>query len=329
MKAEKLNIAILTGGNVAERGVSLKSAKTVEKYLNSHKYNRYLIELNGKQFIEQATGVQLDMNDFSLLINKKKLTFDLVFLMLHGHPAESGSILGYFELLGIPCTGCDHFVSALTFNKQRTKDFLRPYGIPMADSRLLRRGQPIDVDDIKSMGFPLFVKPNKNGSSYGITKVPDENCIQTSTKKAFQFDDEVIIEQFMEGQEFSNGIFRKGKEVIVMPITEIRTENEFFDYSAKYENESEEITPAEISDALTLQCQHRTKEIYELLNCKGMCRVDYILIDGNFHFLEINTIPGMTEQSFIPQQVAAMGWELSDFLDAIIEETLGNFQIPI
>ena len=326
---KKLNIAILTGGNVAERGVSLKSAKTVHQFLNKNKYESYLIELNEKRFIEQATNTQLDLNDFSFEKAGQKITFDLVFLMLHGHPAESGSILGYFELLGIPCTGCDHFVSALTFNKQRTKDFLRPYDIPMADSRLVRRGQPLDIDDIKSMGFPLFVKPNKNGSSYGVTKVPDENCIQTSTNKAFQFDDEVIIEQFMEGQEFSNGIFRKGKEVIVLPITEIRTENEFFDYKAKYENESVEITPAEITPTLTEQCKNRTKQIYELMNCKGVCRVDYILMDGIFHLLEINTIPGMTEQSFIPQQVAAMDWELSDFLDAIIAEALDNFQFSI
>lgn len=319
---KKLNIAILTGGNVAERIVSLKSAKTVEKYLDNQKYQSFVIELNGKQFVEQQTGKRLDLNDFSFKKGSAKITFDLVFLMLHGHPAESGSIVGYFELLGIPCTGCDHFVSALTFNKQLTKDFLRPHEIPMVDSRLLRKGQAIDLEDIKSMGFPLFVKPNKNGSSYGVTKVPDENCILTSTQKAFEFDDEVIVEQFMAGQEFSNGVYRKGNEVIVMPITEIRTENEFFDYKAKYENESEEITPAEISDELTTQCKGITKSIYELLNCQGMCRVDYILIEGVFHFLEINTIPGMTEQSFIPQQVAAMGMDLSDFLDVIVEEGL-------
>ena len=322
---KKLNIAILTGGNVAERGISLKSAKTIEKFLNASKYESYIIELNNKQFIEQATRTVLDLNDFSLKKEGQKITFDLVFLILHGHPAEDGSILGYFELLGIPCTGCDHFVGALTFNKQRTKDFLRPHGIPMADSRLLRRGHAIDVADIKQMGFPLFVKPNRNGSSYGVTKVPDEHCILTSAQKSFEFDDEVIVEQFIAGQEFSNGIFRKGKEVIVMPITEIRSENEFFDYKAKYENESQEITPAEISEELTKQCQAQTKKIYELLNCKGMCRVDYILVDGVFHFLEINTIPGMSEQSIVPQQVLAMGWQLSDFLDAIIEEALDNF----
>jgi len=323
---KRLNIAILTGGNVAERGVSLRSAKTIEKYLNKDKYRIYVIELNGKQFTEQKTQQNLDLNDFSFNTGPQKITFDLVFLMLHGHPAESGSILGYFELLGIPCTGCNHLVSALTFNKQLTKDFLRPHGVPMVESRLLRKGQEIDLEDIKSMEFPLFVKPNKNGSSYGVTKVPDENCIRTSVQKAFQFDDEVIVEQFMAGQEFSNGIYRNGNEVVVLPITEIRTENEFFDYKAKYENESEEITPAEISDELTAQCKGLTKRIYEILNCKGICRVDYILIDGVFHFLEINTIPGMTEQSFIPQQVAAMGADLSEFLDAVVEEAMGNFQ---
>jgi len=323
---KKRNIAILTGGNVAERGVSLRSAATIKKFLDDQQYNGYIIELNGKKFVEQATGIPLDLNDFSLNKAGIKTTFNLVFLMLHGHPAEDGSILGYFKFLGIPCTGCDHFVGALTFNKQLTKDFLRPYGIPMVDSRLLKHGQPINIDDIKSMGFPLFVKPNKNGSSYGVTKVPDENCISTSVNKAFQFDDEVIVEQFMAGQEFSNGVYRKGNEVIVLPITEIRTENEFFDYKAKYENESEEITPAEISDELTAQCKGLTKKIYELLNCKGMCRVDYILIDGIFHLLEINTIPGMTEQSFIPQQVTAMGENLTDFLNAVIDEAFENVQ---
>ncbi|MEM1123440.1 MAG: D-alanine--D-alanine ligase [Bacteroidota bacterium] len=300
-----MTIAILTGGNVAERGVSLRSTQTVEKFLDKSKYNVYVIELNGQQFQEQKTGEVLDMRDFSLVLDGQKITFDLVFLMLHGHPAENGSILGYFELVGIPCTGCDHLVSALTFNKQLTKDFLRPHSVPMVDSQLLRKGQTVGVEAIEKMGFPLFVKPNKNGSSFGITKVNQADEILPAVEKSFQFDDEVIVEQFMEGQEFSNGVYRKGQEVIVLPITEIRTDNEFFDYKAKYENESVEITPAEISEALTEQCQRLTKKIYELLNCKGVCRVDYILMNGLFHFLEINTIPGMTEPSFIPQQVAA------------------------
>ncbi|MEM6320486.1 MAG: D-alanine--D-alanine ligase [Bacteroidota bacterium] len=319
---KKLNIAILTGGNVAERGISLKSAQTIEKFLDSSKYKTYIIELNESKFVEQATGTVLDLNDFSLPKRDDKVLFDLVFLILHGHPAEDGNILGYFDLLGIPCTGCDHFVGALTFNKQRTKDFLRPYQIPMADSRLLYRDRVIDLEDIEKMGFPLFVKPNKNGSSYGVTKVSRENEIRAAVEKAFQFDDEVIVEQFMDGQEFSNGVFRNGQEIVVMPITEIRSDNDFFDYKAKYENESEEITPADLSDELRTQCQQLTRKIYELLNCKGMCRIDYILIDGFFHLLEVNTIPGMSEQSIVPQQVLAMGWTMTDFLDCIVQEAL-------
>lgn len=318
----KLNIAILTGGNVAERGISLKSAKTIEKNLPAKKYRSWIIELNGTQFIEQATGIVLDKNDFSLTKSSEKITFNAVFLILHGHPAEDGSIQGYFELLGIPCTGCDHFVSALTFNKQATKDYLRPHGIPMADSRLLRKGQVINWEDLESMGFPLFVKPNKNGSSYGVSKVEDNSCIQTSVKKAFEYDDEVIVEQFMEGREFSNGVFRQGTEVIVLPITEIITQNEFFDYQAKYENESEEITPAVLSYMQTNRCQAQSKNLYELLNCKGMVRFDYIFKNNKFNLLEANTIPGWSEQSIFPQQVLAHGMTLASCLDALIEEAI-------
>ncbi len=318
----KLNIAILTGGNVAERGISLKSAKTIEKHLNKEKYNSWIIELNGADFMEQSTGIVLDKNDFSLSKGEERITFNAVFLILHGHPAEDGSIQGYFELLGIPCTGCNHFVSALTFNKQATKDFLRPHGIPMADSRLLKKGRDIDWKDLATMGYPLFVKPNKNGSSYGISKVADDSCIQTSIQKAFEFDDEVIVEQFMDGREFSNGVFRQGNQVIVLPITEIVSKNEFFDYQAKYENESEEITPAVLTYMQTQRCQNQSRLLYELLNCKGMVRFDYIFSNNRFRLLEANTIPGWSEQSIFPQQVIAHGMTLTDCLDAIVEEAL-------
>ena len=318
----KLNVAILTGGNVAEREVSLKSAKMVADHLNTSMYVGYIIELNGMNFEEQSTGTRIDKNEFSLQKGTTKIKFDVVFLMLHGHPAEDGMIQGYFNLLGIPCTGCDHFVSALTFNKQATKDYLRPYGIPMAESRLLKKGRPIEWQDLENMGFPLFIKPNKNGSSYGVSKVMDNTCIRTSTQKAFEFDDEVIVEQFMDGREFSNGAFRKGEEIIVLPITEIISENEFFDYAAKYENESEEITPADLTDVQTKECQALSKRLYELLDCKGMARFDYILQDDAFHLLEANTIPGWTEQSFFPQQLAAYGMSYTECLDAVLAETL-------
>ena len=319
---KKLNVAILTGGNVAERGVSLKSAKMVATHINESLYNAFTIELNGTDFFDQATGIKVDKNDFSLPTGSNKVLFDVIFLMLHGHPAEDGMIQGYFNLLGIPCTGCDHFVSALTFNKQVTKDFLRPYDIPMADSRLLKRGQAIDVDDLVSMGYPLFIKPNKNGSSYGVSKVERMEDIIPSAQKSFQFDDEVIVEQFIAGREFSNGAFRQGEEIIVLPITEIISENEFFDYAAKYENESEEITPADLTDAQTKECQALSKRLYELLDCKGMARFDYILQNDAFHLLECNTIPGWTEQSFFPQQLASYGMSYTECLDAVLAEAL-------
>lgn len=319
---KKLNVAILTGGNVAERGVSLKSAKMVADHLNTSLYNGYTVELNGTEFNEQSTGNIIDKNDFSFQKDAVKITFDVVLLMLHGHPAEDGMVQGYFNLLGIPCTGCDHFVSALTFNKQATKDHLRPYNIPMADSRLLKKGKAIDVEDLVSMGYPLFIKPNKNGSSYGITKVEDVKGIIPAAQKSFQFDDEVIVEQFIAGREFSNGVFRKGEEIIVLPITEIISENEFFDYAAKYENESEEITPAALTDTQTKECQALSKRLYELLDCKGMARFDYILQDDAFHLLECNTIPGWTEESFFPQQLAAHGMTYTECLDAVLAEAL-------
>ena len=318
----KLNIAILAGGNVAERGVSLKSAITVAQHLDKTKYTPSIIELNGANFIEQISGLVLDKNDFSLERDGKKITFDAIFLMLHGHPAEDGSIQGYFKLLGIPCTGCDHFVSALTFNKQITKDFLRPHGIPMADSRLLKKGQAIDWTDLESMGFPLFVKPNKNGSSYGVTKVNDNSDIQPATQKAFEFDNEVIVEQFMQGREFSNGVFRSGEEIIVLPITEIVSQNEYFDYQAKYENANEEITPALLPAKITEKCQNQSGRLYELLDCKGMVRFDYILQENEFYLLEANTIPGWSAQSIFPQQVVAYGMTLTECLDEVLAETL-------
>jgi len=321
---KKLNIAILAGGNVAERAVSLKSAKTIAQHLDKSKYNPSIIELNGTKFTEQTSGIVLDKNDFSLSKAGKKTTYDAVFLMLHGHPAEDGSIQGYFELLGIPCTGCEHFVSALTFNKQITKDFLRPHGIPMADSRLLKKGRPIDWADLESMGFPLFVKPNRNGSSYGVTKVNDNSSIQSATQKAFEFDNEVIVEQFLQGREFSNGVFRSGQDIIVLPITEIVSQNEFFDYQAKYENASEEITPARLTPVLTKKCQDQSKQLYELLDCKGMVRFDYILQKEAFYLLEANTIPGWSAQSIFPQQVVAHGMTLTECLNEVMKETLGE-----
>ena len=321
---KKLNVAILTGGNVAEREISLLSGQTILDNLDKSKYNAFLIDLKGKDFIEMSSKTVLDKNDFSFEINNSKITFDLVFLMLHGHPAEDGSIQGYFNLLGIPCTGCDHFSSALTFNKQACKSYLMPYNIDMAPSKLLRRGDEINWDDLNEMELPLFVKPNKNGSSYGVSKVKKSEELPKAVELAFEYDDEIIIEGFLDGNEFSNGVFRHGKEVIVLPITEIVSENEFFDYEAKYLNASEEITPARLPDEKTKECQAISRKLYEVLGCSGMTRFDYILMNDIFYFLEANTIPGFSPASIFPQQILEYNWTISQCLDSIVEEALNR-----
>ncbi len=322
MKA-KQNVAIIAGGDVAERGVSLQSAATVYQHLDADKYNKFLIELNQGAFTERSTGARVDLNDFSLQVGGERIRFELIFLIIHGHPAEDGCLQGYFQLLGLPCTGCNLFVSALTFDKQACKDFLRAHDIPMAPSQLLRKGEPIGLPGLLDMGLPLFVKPNKNGSSFGVSKVKRADELPAAIDKAFEFDNEVVVEGFLDGVEFSNGVVRQGGEIVVLPITEIVPQNEFFDFKAKYEKQSQEITPARLSEALQEQCQAQSQKLYEVLGCRGMCRFDYILVGDTFFFLEANTIPGMSETSIIPQQAHAHGWTIAELLDAVVEDALG------
>ena len=322
MSSKKLNIAIITGGNVAERPVSLKSAVTVARHLDDAHYRKFVLELNGKSFVEQQSGRTVDLNDFSLLLeNGERVFFDLAYLILHGHPAEDGRLQGYLEMLGIPYTGCDPLVSALTFDKQACKDFLHVHGIPMAPSRVVFRGGPIDEKALLEMGLPLFVKPNKNGSSFGVSKVNAPEALDAAIARAFEFDDEVVVEGFLKGREFSNGVFRQNGEIVVLPVTEIISFNEFFDYKAKYENESKEVTPADLTPELLHKCQEQTRKIYAALGCRGICRFDYILVGDTFFFLEANTIPGMSEASIVPQQARAFGISLSGLLDAVVRET--------
>ena len=319
-----LKVAILTGGNVAERSVSLKSAQTVFKHLDEQKYEKYVIELNGTVFSEQQTGAVVNLNDFSLPTPNGTIKFDLVYQMLHGHPAEDGCLQGYFEVLGIPYTGCDVMASAITFNKQACKDFLRSHNIPMAPSKVLRKGEAINWAELEAMGIPVFVKPNKNGSSYGASKVSAPDQLAGAIDHAFVYDDEVVVEGFLKGSEFSNGVLRRDAEVVVLPITEIVPHNEFFDFKAKYENQSQEITPARLSAEQTALVQSQTKLIYEALGCRGICRFDYILVGETFFFLEANTIPGMSEQSIVPQQARAQGWTITELLDAAVNEALAR-----
>ncbi len=317
------NIAILTGGDSEERVISLKSGRVVADHLPADRYRSFLIDIQKADWSDLETGVQVDKNDFSLTLDGEKIRFDCAFAALHGSPLEDGKMQGYFEMLGIPYTCCDGYVSALTMNKHNTKTQLAPHGIPLAKSVLLHRGQAVDLDKLRALGLPVFVKPNTHGSSFGVSKVKTEAELQPALDEARRFGDEVVVESFMPGREFANGAFRHQGEIVVLPVTEIIPETEFFDFAAKYEGKSQEVTPADLRADQTRQCQERTRQIYQLLGCRGVVRFDYILVGDTFHLLEANTIPGISPASIVPQQARAAGWELGEFFAALIEEATG------
>ncbi len=316
----KKNIAILTGGDSAERVISLKSGQVVKDYLPADKYRTFLIDIQKSDWREAETGTPVDKNDFSITLNGEIIRFDCAFAALHGSPLEDGKLQGYLELMGIPYTCCDGYVSALTMNKHNTKTQLAPYQVPMAQSVLLRKNDPVDAGSLLSMGLPLFVKPNDNGSSFGVTKVKTAEELSPAIEEAFRYSHETVVESFLPGREFSNGALRVNGEVIVLPITEIISETEFFDFAAKYEGKSKEVTPADLPGHLTDSCQASTRRLYDLLGCRGVVRFDYILVGEIFYFLEANTIPGISPASIVPQQARAHGWELGEFFSLLIEQ---------
>ncbi len=321
------NIAILTGGDTAERVISLKSAQVVFDNLPSDRYRCFMIDVEGADWHEIHTGAPIDKNDFSLTvpsvpISGDRITFDCAFAALHGAPLEDGKMQGYLEMLGIPYTCCDGFVSALTMNKHNTKQQLAGTGVPMAKSVLLLKGEKVDAEKLLGMGLPLFVKPNSMGSSFGVTKVKTAAELLPAIGAAFEYDTEVVVESFLAGREFSNGVLRHNGEIIVLPVTEIIPETEFFDFAAKYEGKSQEVTPAEISEVLTLQCQDHSRFLYQFLQCRGVVRFDYILVHDTFHFLEANTIPGISPASIVPQQAKAYGWGLGELFSNLIVEAM-------
>ncbi len=318
------NIAILTGGDSAERVISLKSGQIVREHLPKEKYRTFLIDLQNADWSDLDTGTPVDKNDFSLTLNGERIHFNCAFAALHGSPLEDGKMQGYLEMMGIPYTCCNGYVSALTMNKHNTKMQLAPYNVPMAKSVLLRKGMPFDSAKLLEMGLPLFVKPNDNGSSFGISKVKTAESLMPAIEEAFQYSREAIVESFLPGREFSNGALRVNGEIVVLPITEIIPETEFFDFAAKYEGKSKEITPADLSPALTKQCQERSALLYDILKCTGVVRFDYILVGDTFHVLEGNTIPGLSPASLIPQQAVAHGWELGAFFALLVEEALNG-----
>lgn len=316
------NIAILTGGDSAERVISLKSGKVVFDHLPADRYRAFLIDIQGADWHEVESGAPINKNDFSLTVKGETIRFDCAFAALHGSPLEDGKMQGYLDMIGLPYTCCDGYVSGLTMNKQHTKWYLAPLNIPMAKSVLLRRGDAVDTAKLLEMGLPLFVKPNTHGSSFGVTKVKTPEQLLPAIEAVWPYDKEAVVEAFMPGREFSNGVLRVNGDIIALPVTEIIPETEFFDFAAKYEGKSQEVTPADISPELTQQCQMRSRQLYEALNCRGVVRFDYILVGDTFYFLEANTIPGISPASIVPQQARAYGWALGEFFALLVEEAL-------
>lgn len=320
----KRNIAIVVGGDSSEIVVSLKSAEGIYSFIDKDKYNLYIaIVKKGEWTVKLPGGEQtpIDKNDFSFRENGEVKHFDFAYITIHGTPGEDGRLQGYFDMIGMPYSSCGQLVSALTFNKFVCNNYLRSFGICVSDSIRLFEGQTVSNEEaVGRLGLPIFVKPNDGGSSFGVTKVKEAAQLQPAIAKAFAEGKEVMLESFISGTEVTCGCYKvKGKEVI-FPLTEVVTKNEFFDFDAKYNGESDEITPARISAELTEKVQREASKIYDILGAKGLIRVDFIIqADGQPIMLEVNTTPGMTATSFIPQQVRAAGHDIKDVMTDIIE----------
>ena len=325
----KKNIAIVAGGDSSEYVVSVRSGANVLKAINQELFTPWLVRIKGEEWIVldgETKLADIDKSDFSFTVDGNKCKFDYAYIIIHGTPGEDGLLQGYFEMLNIPYSSCDVQSSALTFNKFFCNNYLRSFGIPMAQSVRLTTGEKYSTSHIvESLGLPLFVKPSAGGSSFGVTKVKKAEDLVEAVNKALDESPEAIIEQFIDGKEFTCGVVKIGERKLVFPVTEVIPKNEFFDYDSKYKpGMADEITPARISEELTLKIQALSSRIYDLCNCNGIVRIDYILKGDTFYFLEVNTVPGMTETSFIPQQIIAMGLNMTDLLTDIINSGLEN-----
>ncbi len=322
----KKNIALVTGGFSGEAVISYKSATTIDKNLDREKFNVYKIDVNTSGwFYELSNGekTEINKNDFSLQTENGIVKVDAVFIGMHGTPGEDGKLQGYFDTLKIPYTSCDAASSAITFNKRYTVAVAAMAGIHVSKSFHLFKHTPVPLQQIiDGLEFPVFVKPNNGGSSIGMSKVYESNALEAAIQKAFKEDDQVLVEQMIKGREFTVGVFKTKENIVVLPITEVISKKDFFDYEAKYEGASTEVTPAEVDEVSADKIRAAAKKIYAVFNCRGVVRVDFILDEnsGHPHMLEINTIPGQSEASIVPQQVKAMGWSLKEFYTKLVEE---------
>ncbi len=321
-------IAFVTGGYSTEAVISYKSAVTIENNIDTDKYEVYKIDITPQGWFHETKdgrNILADRSDFSLLIDGKKIVFDAVLIGIHGTPGEDGKLQGYFDLLGLPYTSCDAASSAITFNKRYTVAVAAFAGIHVARSIHIFRHSPIAPEAIlQQLTLPVFVKPNNGGSSIGMSKVNKAEELAGALLKAFHEDDQVLVEEFIAGREFTVGVLKTPEEIIVLPITEVRSKNDFFDFEAKYQGLNEEITPAEIDEVMAEKIRRTARKVYEVLNCRGVVRIDFIYNEAKQepYMLEINTIPGQSEASIVPQQIRKMGWSLKQLYSALIEDAL-------
>ena len=321
----KKNIAVMAGGASAEAGISLNSAKVVCEYLDKEKYNVYKILIEGNDWVDEQTRTFIDKNDFTLTISGTKMNFNAVFVAIHGTPAEDGKLQGYLDMMGIPYNCCGVLAAALTFDKNRTKEYLAPFGVLSA--KAIAGIPSISTADLITkvnylLSYPVFVKPNQNGSSYGASLVHSKEELGAAIKLGFEYDDKILIEEYIKGTEVTCGVIDYQGKITALPLTEIRSKSSFFDYKAKYEGNSKEVTPAEIDPTLATKIQDTAVFIYQQLDFKGMCRIDFIIRDGKYYMLEVNSVPGLSAESIVPQQARAMGLTLTQLFSNSLEQCL-------
>ena len=326
MTQMKRTIAIVCGGDSSEHDVSLRSAQGLYSFFDKERYNVYIVDIKGLDWhveLTDGTTARIDRNDFSFLENGKTRHFDYAYITIHGTPGENGLLQGYFELIGLPYSTSSVLVEAMTFDKFVLNQYLRTYGVSVADSLLIRKGyeELVSDDEVEErIGMPCFVKPAADGSSFGVSKVKNKDQLAPAIRKAMMESPEVMVESFLDGTEISQGCYKTKDKAVVLPATEVVTSNEFFDYDAKYNGQVKEITPARLSEDVADRVAKITSHIYDILHCNGIIRIDYIISkEGKISMLEINTTPGMTATSFIPQQVRAAGLNMADVLADIVE----------
>lgn len=322
----KKKIALVAGGDSGEKVISIASAAVIKKNLDATRYEVYTIHISKAEWVyvpEKGKPTPVDKNDFSIKVGSKKIRFDAVFIAIHGTPGEDGRLQAYFDLVGLPYTTCGQMTSALTFNKGYCNMVVAQLGAHVSKSVHLFKDKAFDIKKVQQeLSFPVFVKPNNGGSSIGMSKVALKKDLATALRKAFKEDREVLIEEYIKGTEITVGVFNYKNSLTVLPITEIVPKTGYFDYEAKYKGKSEEITPARISEESEIDCKATAAMLYHKLNCKGVVRFDFILSKKGLYFLEVNTVPGMSEASIIPQQVKVFGHTITDFFTMLIEDAL-------